>query len=1447
MTKKIRLLTCFLAILFIGCMSMTVVKTFASETTSATVSFYINEDDSAPYETQIVDYGKYVSIPDTPTKDGHVFICWKNANTTEKYKFSQPVENGVSSLILVAEWEQVVFDVTFKVGAKIVSEQKVEKGSSAIAPLSISSEELGEGKVLTGWDKNYTNVTQNLIVNAVLDVEQYSIPVIGFNGDVIKYVPISYNSTLSISDIISVDEVPEHYTCNSFEWITDVVSAPLNSHVVTGNGTIRLLFTPVNYTATFKVEGVADVEQIVPAYSLVPYPAMPSKENQIFIGWYVYGTNNLFEFQTELVGDVILEAKFISAEKTKYDVVFYDGLGNQYGGIQRVEEGGNAIEPGSPYMEGYDFISWDKDFTNVTENISVYPIFSVKTYAVTFLGDEGEELAVINNVRYGESVPENLVPAYKDVIGKEFICWDNSYKNIKQDTVITATYKQKIFSVMFFDDNMNKIGLTQNVKYGESAIVPPVSKVGYNFLGWKGGNPTYITDISVFFAEFEVIQFNVTFVYNDEITENAVVKVDYGKTAYSLEPSNRGESFSFKGWFTDDGTFANAFNFNNPITKNLTLYACWEEEPPTVTYKIDGAIYLEQPVIVGGNATAPIVPARYGYTFVCWKIEGTETVFDFEQPIIEAIVLVAEFTQNTYKVTFYFGDNQSVVLDVLHGEKVLSSQIPSELSKIGYDFDGWNIDITQRQIFGDISITANYKIKNYSVKYFVDGNQIKESSVPYNGYAQMISAPSKVGYTFRYWKAENTTQPFDFGNLRVTDDLNLVAEYTINSYNVNYYLNGTLIKTERLEHGSTIDLDTPPEFNETIQEFKGWTANTAVVNGSDVVVTGEIYTFQEFKVSYYINGELYNEVLVFERSNFSLIDAPTNEEINPNISSYVITFNGWNCPDGYNEMPEIMPAKNIVINANITTRYYYNLYYYVNGAQVKDFKVLEGSVIEQFDFDGVGLEENIKFLGWKDVPSVMPNSDYVIEASFEVLQVYNVFYYVNGNLVKTVPVLETKLIPESTTPENLAENETFINWSLPVDFDIMPEFMPSQDLIIHANLNIKSYYVLSYYINGTFYTSVTLLEGSEVPAMADPIIENQLIVFVDWANEPTIMPSQDTIVEANVRELQYYYIRYYINGELFYPVRVLEGMPIPVAPAVEQGNLPENVQFDGWKLPEGYYEMPKVMPQGDLIINANVVVKAYHTITYMIGNEVYDVVTYMEGSQVSKMPAPNGLDKTIIFNGWIDEPEFMGDKDIYIYADITELGFYSITYYIAGVEFMSVTVLEGNPIPNNPTPTDIPEGYEFVGWETIDYTVMPAQNLTVNAILNELEKLPNNVIVTNINNADGSLTVKIEVKGEVNFAGVQGEIVVDNVCNGLDSFTNDGAGYAYMQDGSNIVNFVWSKGDNVTENTLLMELTLTAKDGGYVMIQGFTVYNVKAFDENGNVVDVEHNIEIKIK
>ncbi|MFU8792789.1 MAG: InlB B-repeat-containing protein, partial [Acholeplasmataceae bacterium] len=86
-------------------------------------------------------------------------------------------------------------------------------------------------------------------------------------------------------------------------------------------------------------------------------------------------------------------------------------------------------------------------------------------------------------------------------------------------------------------------------------------------------------------------EFTVSFDSNGGSAVAAQTILD-GQTA--IEPTNPVKSgFEFKGWFTDDVTFLNEFNFSNVITEDVSLFAKW-----------DGKLMIYEVYGGGGNSGA---------------------------------------------------------------------------------------------------------------------------------------------------------------------------------------------------------------------------------------------------------------------------------------------------------------------------------------------------------------------------------------------------------------------------------------------------------------------------------------------------------------------------------------------------------------------------------------------------------------------------------------------------------------------------------------------------------------------------------------------------------------------------------------------------------------------------------------------------------------------------
>ena len=90
-----------------------------------------------------------------------------------------------------------------------------------------------------------------------------------------------------------------------------------------------------------------------------------------------------------------------AAPKPTYTVTFKDWNGTTLK-TQTVEEGSSASAPSNPTRVGYTFTGWDKAFTNITGDLTVTAQYTIKTYTVTFKDWDGTTLTT-QTVNHGSS------------------------------------------------------------------------------------------------------------------------------------------------------------------------------------------------------------------------------------------------------------------------------------------------------------------------------------------------------------------------------------------------------------------------------------------------------------------------------------------------------------------------------------------------------------------------------------------------------------------------------------------------------------------------------------------------------------------------------------------------------------------------------------------------------------------------------------------------------------------------------------------------------------------------------------------------------------------------------------------------------------------------------------------------------------------------------------
>ena len=199
-------------------------------------------------------------------------------------------------------------------------------------------------------------------------------------------------------------------------------------------------------------------------------------EGYTFLRWSDGNTDNPRTIQ--VTSDTTLTAEF--DVDTRRLVTFVDWDGTILSSV-RVTPGEAATAPADPTREGYTFIGWDKDFSAVTDHMTVTAQYQINRYRVRFFDDK--TLLKTDSVAYQSAA---IAPANPYHEGYTFIGWDQAFDSITSDLDVYAMYEMgedRDMTIVFTnsEDNDNEI-LSQSI----TIKIPAAPEIaGFTFLYWQ--------------------------------------------------------------------------------------------------------------------------------------------------------------------------------------------------------------------------------------------------------------------------------------------------------------------------------------------------------------------------------------------------------------------------------------------------------------------------------------------------------------------------------------------------------------------------------------------------------------------------------------------------------------------------------------------------------------------------------------------------------------------------------------------------------------------------------------------------------------------------------------------------------------------------------------------------------------------------------------------------
>ena len=163
---------------------------------TVTVTF---KDGEKVLETQTVEYEAAATAPDTARlspPEGMHFAKWDK-------DFSKVTED----IEVSAVYELNVYTVTFKNGETTLKTEMVKHGSAATPPNVYDT----ATKKFVGWDKDFSKVTSDLIVNAKFETKKFTLTFINFDGTTVYTAEVEYGASIDSHFEKADNDVTETY------------------------------------------------------------------------------------------------------------------------------------------------------------------------------------------------------------------------------------------------------------------------------------------------------------------------------------------------------------------------------------------------------------------------------------------------------------------------------------------------------------------------------------------------------------------------------------------------------------------------------------------------------------------------------------------------------------------------------------------------------------------------------------------------------------------------------------------------------------------------------------------------------------------------------------------------------------------------------------------------------------------------------------------------------------------------------------------------------------------------------------------------------------------------------------------------------------------------------------------------------------------------------------
>lgn len=354
--------------------------------------------------------------------------------------------------------------------------------------------------------------------------------------------------------------------------------------------------------------------------------------------------------------------------------------------VQEIKEG-EKIEAPIYEKEGYT-LSWDKDFTNITEDTTISAIWTANKYNVTFVLNGGENLEGGNVKEY--TYDDAMVLPTPTRTGYTFAGWKKG--SLEGEALVDgATFKHtasfnayavwtvNTYTIAFdINDTTNAPATMEGETvrqyvYDASMELPIPTRLGYIFAGWKKGDDTLVQGQALNYAEnfIAVASWEVddsqTFAINLDIVGGSMKDGETNPTTYKASdgditlknPVKSG--YRFVGWKSGSEEPVNTVVIKSGSAGNVSYTAVWAKITYTIDFVLVGVDDNGKPVqlTIGGENDIPDITI------------GAEESLGDKLPLASAFDALVSGQEHVFKAWQIVVDGEAVIIN---GDYVFSTE-----------------------------------------------------------------------------------------------------------------------------------------------------------------------------------------------------------------------------------------------------------------------------------------------------------------------------------------------------------------------------------------------------------------------------------------------------------------------------------------------------------------------------------------------------------------------------------------------------------------------------------------------------------------------------------------------------------------------------------------------------------------------------------------------------